>query len=222
MANVQLVIGGPYGGPGGKHWDDGGTHTTVRKLIVQFRSEDFFQPRHHGYSPQKYLVVKSLTIQSNVKQYGLYGVEEGTPFITPVVTGKIVGFFGRNAGYLDSIGVYVKPILVVGIVVGPFGTTAGQQWDDGKYNTVKELNIHFGSLINSIQVVYDIEGKPILGEKHGSDGGTLNMDRSASGQCLMVLWGPIHWLEGTDLSGCGFVTSVVVFSVFRCRSRWFC
>lgn len=54
-------------------------------------------------------MVRSLTLQSNRKAYGPYGVEEGTCF--SMNRGKIVGFHGRSGWYLDAIGVYSMPML---------------------------------------------------------------------------------------------------------------
>ncbi|XP_059650298.1 jacalin-related lectin 3-like [Cornus florida] len=81
-----------------------------------------------------YVVVKSLTLHNNIKQYGPYGKEEGCCFMTPLTAGKIVGFFGRVGERLDSIGVYIKPFQTTTPCVGPFGTTDGQQWDVGTYH----------------------------------------------------------------------------------------
>ncbi|XP_059638025.1 jacalin-related lectin 3-like [Cornus florida] len=204
---------GPFGGDGGKLWDDGTYNSMVRQIIinsgwnidsiqvdyVDIEGKSISGKRHggdggtahtvkldypgeylisisgyYGSNSSRSLVVKSLTLKSNIKQYGPYGKEEGTRFITPLAAGKIVGFFGREGDRLESIGVYIKPFQTV-IPVGPFGTTAGQEWDDGTYNTIRELIIHSGAVIDSIQVVYDdIEGKPISGEKHGTDGGQQN------------------------------------------------
>ncbi|XP_059638427.1 jacalin-related lectin 3-like [Cornus florida] len=97
----------------------------------------------------KYVILNSLTLHSNIKQYGSYGKDEGSYFITPSTIGKIVGFVGRSGG---------------------------EQWDDGTYTTVRELIIHSGWVIDSIQVVYnDKEGKPVWGKKHDNDGGQPNM-----------------------------------------------
>ncbi|XP_059630134.1 jacalin-related lectin 3-like [Cornus florida] len=114
-------------------------------------------------------VVTSITLQSNIRKYGPYGKEEGTRFTNPSTSSKIVGFFGRQGDVVDSIGVYIMPIPIQTIIpsVGPFGTTGGQKWDDETYNTIREISIHSGLLIDSIQVVYnDTKGQPVLGEKH--------------------------------------------------------
>ncbi|KAJ3696681.1 hypothetical protein LUZ61_000386 [Rhynchospora tenuis] len=52
-------------------------------------------------------VVRSLKFETNLGSFGPYGTEEGAPFELPII-GQIVGFHGRAAGFLDSLGVYVK------------------------------------------------------------------------------------------------------------------
>ncbi|XP_059650706.1 jacalin-related lectin 3-like [Cornus florida] len=200
MAKEQIVLSGPYGGGGGQQWDDG-TYSTIRELTIHSELEiisiqvvyddiegkpvELSYPTecilsisgHYGYNAKKYLIVKSLTIQSNMKQYGPYGKEEGTRFTTPVAAGKVVGLFGRSANLLDSIGVYLEPSHQIHATTpfGPFGGAGGQHWDDGIYSTVRELIIHSTTDIISIQVVYDdIEGNSISGKKHGGDDGTPN------------------------------------------------
>ncbi|KAK9668045.1 hypothetical protein RND81_13G031600 [Saponaria officinalis] len=54
--------------------------------------------------------VATLSIHTNLKQYGPYGREElvqnPSSFTSP--TGSVVGFFGRHSNYLESIGVYLQ------------------------------------------------------------------------------------------------------------------
>ncbi|XP_059627487.1 mannose/glucose-specific lectin-like [Cornus florida] len=154
---------------GEKHGTDGGQETKVK---LNYPTEYLVSISGYcGYFKNSYLVVKSITVQSNIKQYGPYGKEEGSRFITPLTAGKIVGFFGRVGERMDNIGVHIKPFQITIPSVGPFGTTSGKQWEDKIYSTIREIIIHSGWLIDSIQVVYDIEGRALLGEKHGTDGG---------------------------------------------------
>lgn len=55
-------------------------------------------------------LVRSLTLKSNKRTYGPFGVEEGTAFSFPMTGVKIVGFHGVAGWYLDAIGVHLKPI----------------------------------------------------------------------------------------------------------------
>ncbi|KAK9713944.1 hypothetical protein RND81_06G060000 [Saponaria officinalis] len=56
------------------------------------------------------VIVTSLCFESNMRKYGPFGVYKGTPFALAANTGKLVGFYGQSSSYLDSIGVYVKPL----------------------------------------------------------------------------------------------------------------
>ncbi|CAA3023289.1 jacalin-related lectin 19 [Olea europaea subsp. europaea] len=58
------------------------------------------------------------------------------------------------------------------IVVGPWGGNGGTNWDDGNYSGVREISLKYGRCIDSICVVYDKNGKPVSGEKHGGSGGS--------------------------------------------------
>lgn len=60
----------------------------------------------------------------------------------------------------------------VSIEVGQWGGNGGFYWDDGIYNGVREINLTYDHCIDSIHVVYDKNGKPVAGEKHGGVGGT--------------------------------------------------
>ncbi|KAI4325326.1 hypothetical protein MLD38_030737 [Melastoma candidum] len=58
------------------------------------------------------------------------------------------------------------------VEVGLWGGHGGSSWDDGYYDGVREIAIAFGHCIDSIQVVYDKNGKAIVAEKHGGVGGS--------------------------------------------------
>ncbi|KAI8529634.1 hypothetical protein RHMOL_Rhmol12G0240000 [Rhododendron molle] len=58
------------------------------------------------------------------------------------------------------------------IVVGPCGGKGGSYWDDGNYSGVREISLVYGLVIDSIRVVYDENGKPVLADKHGGTGGS--------------------------------------------------
>ncbi|KAG5523507.1 hypothetical protein RHGRI_035347 [Rhododendron griersonianum] len=60
--------------------------------------------------------------------------------------------------------------IVVG--VGPWGGNGGSYWDDGNYSGVREISLIYGLCIDSIRVVYDENGKPVLANKHGCTGGS--------------------------------------------------
>ncbi|KAK1434181.1 hypothetical protein QVD17_11100 [Tagetes erecta] len=56
--------------------------------------------------------------------------------------------------------------------LGPWGGNGGDEWDDGVHTGVKEIIVVYGWCIDSIQVTYDKNGKHVLAEKHGGNGGT--------------------------------------------------
>lgn len=81
---------------------------------VKLDYPDEFLTSIHGYygslNQWGTTFVRSLSLESNTKKYGPFGVEEGTYFSFPLTGGKIVGFHGRCGWYLDAIGVYLKPL----------------------------------------------------------------------------------------------------------------
>ncbi|XP_059638060.1 agglutinin-like [Cornus florida] len=89
------------------------------------------------------------------------------------------------------------------VALGPYGGSGGEKWDDGTYNTIRELVIYSGEEIYSIQVVYDdIEGKPVSKLRHGGNGGFPNM---------VKLDYPTEYL--VSISGCHSSVSPVVNSL---------
>ncbi|XP_077228321.1 jacalin-related lectin 19-like [Tasmannia lanceolata] len=58
------------------------------------------------------------------------------------------------------------------IKVGPWGGNGGSSWDDGSFNGIREITLVYDRCIDSIRVEYDKNGKNVLAEKHGGNGGT--------------------------------------------------
>ncbi|KAF6149776.1 hypothetical protein GIB67_017509 [Kingdonia uniflora] len=56
------------------------------------------------------IFILSLTLQTNKQKYGPFRTNQGTYFSLPTTGGMIVGFHGSSGWYLDSIGVYLKPL----------------------------------------------------------------------------------------------------------------
>ncbi|XP_059666850.1 mannose/glucose-specific lectin-like [Cornus florida] len=205
------VTVGPFGGKGGKSWDDG-IYTGIKQFIIysgqvidsiqieyDLNGQSKLSQKHGGEggvkntvkfdNPSEYLLsiwgycssdsalecVQSLAIETNKKTYGPFGTEKGKYFKFPLTSAKIVGFHGRSGIYLDCFGAYLEPISdpSQSISVGPFGGQGGDQWDDGKYSTVRQLIISYGSVIDSVQIEYDDNGKSKWSVKHGkSESGT--------------------------------------------------
>lgn len=123
-----------------------------------------------GYMDQwgpNYLV-RSLTFESNKGVHGPYGLQEGTYFSSPPNIGKIVGFYGRCALYLNCIGAYFAPAFHMEPIrkIGPYGGEGGSPWDDGRHTGLRQVFLSCGLVIDSICCVYD------TGEKSDQRGGS--------------------------------------------------
>lgn len=83
-------------------------------LQVKLDYPDEFLTSIHGYygslNQWGQNLVRSLSFESNKKNYGPFGVEKGTRFSVPMNGAKIVGFHGRCGSYIDAIGVYLKSL----------------------------------------------------------------------------------------------------------------
>ncbi|XP_051119334.1 jacalin-related lectin 19 [Andrographis paniculata] len=62
------------------------------------------------------------------------------------------------------------------IAVGPWGGNGGAYWDDGSYTGIREITLTYARCIDSINVVYDKNGKPVSTEKHGGVGGSITVE----------------------------------------------
>ena len=51
--------------------------------------------------------------------------------------------------------------------LGPWGGSGGDEWNDGYFRGVREIYVEHGEYILSITAVYDKEGRPFKGKKHG-------------------------------------------------------
>ncbi|WOK98586.1 hypothetical protein Cni_G07298 [Canna indica] len=104
--NGKPLLGEKHGGTGG--------NTTI-KIKLEYPQEylttvsGHYFPVVYGGSP----VIRSLTFKSNLRTFGPFGVQEGTPFTLPMDGGMIVGFSGRSGWYLDAIGWRLSPIRSV-------------------------------------------------------------------------------------------------------------
>ncbi|KAK6115796.1 hypothetical protein DH2020_008065 [Rehmannia glutinosa] len=94
-----------------KHGGSGGSK--VDKVRLEYPDEYLTSMHgHYGSLHERGLsIIRSLTFETNKRTYGPFGVQQGTYF-APKMHGKIVGFVGKSGWYLDSIGVYVEPLLL--------------------------------------------------------------------------------------------------------------
>lgn len=79
--------------------------------MLEFRDEHLVSI--HGYYSDirawgdPATVIRSLTLETNRRTYGPFGVEEGTKFSFPIMGTNVVGVYGRSGWYLDAIGLYL-------------------------------------------------------------------------------------------------------------------
>ncbi|TXG52226.1 hypothetical protein EZV62_021395 [Acer yangbiense] len=131
--------------------------------------------------------------------YGPFGYyTKGTSFVFPSKLGVINGFYGRagrGEGYVDAIGIFVKPfedlscicstqgqiitkvneVLNVDVPreAGPWGGNSGKPFDDGVFAAIKHVYVHVGDgLIHAIQFLYQTKdgSSSIMSKRHGGAG----------------------------------------------------
>ncbi|TVU51440.1 hypothetical protein EJB05_02871 [Eragrostis curvula] len=96
----QKRTAGPWGGPGGN------------PNTIQLASSEYVKEVSGTFGVYEGVnIINSLKLVTNVKTYGPFGRENGTPFSVPVQSGSgVAGFFARSGKYLDAIGVYVQSL----------------------------------------------------------------------------------------------------------------
>ncbi|XP_021847790.2 jacalin-related lectin 3-like [Spinacia oleracea] len=124
------------------------------------------------------VIVPSLFLETNMKIFGPFGIEQGAPFSLPGE--MLVGFHGWSSKYLDSIGVYMIRTTHVSRVLGiskkflsfgPWGGDGGMIFDDGNYTGVREVDLTRSGGLVSIRVCYEQNVNMIWENKHGGSGG---------------------------------------------------
>ncbi|RVW51917.1 Jacalin-related lectin 19 [Vitis vinifera] len=94
------------------------------------------------------------------------------------------------------------------------GGDGGSSWDDGSYSGVRGITIVYDRCIDWIRVVYDKNGKPVTGQKHGGVGGNKTAEIklqypeeiliSVSGHYCPVVHGGSPGRSGWYLDAIGF------------------
>ncbi|KAK1555206.1 hypothetical protein Q3G72_023347 [Acer saccharum] len=175
---------GPWGGPGGnQHWSFKAKHSEkfgggggkTEKVLLDWPGE--YLTSISGTCNIFYgnYVVQSLCFYTNQTKYGPFGYTSGSPFNFPMDDGVIIGFHGRgwpSFGYVDAIGVYVKPVenLFRGSIQGVlsitnkessynwenptkiylWGGNGGKEWNYQPNDAIIEIKVHHGKFIDSI------------------------------------------------------------------------
>ncbi|XP_018821063.2 jacalin-related lectin 3 isoform X1 [Juglans regia] len=94
----------------GRHGGNGGDRTNKIKLDYPDEFLTSIHGHYGGLNDWGPVFIRSLTLESNKKTYGPFGIETGTYFSFAMTGGKIVGFHGKSNWYLDAIGAYLRPI----------------------------------------------------------------------------------------------------------------
>ncbi|KAL5203031.1 hypothetical protein ABZP36_013983 [Zizania latifolia] len=110
MVKEPVPMGpGPWGGEGGRPWDDG-VYTGVKQIKLDYPHEVLtcvygYYNTNREEGPR---VLRSITFISNRGKYGPFGEEVGAYFSSAKTEGKVVGFHGRSGQHLDAIGVHMQ------------------------------------------------------------------------------------------------------------------
>ncbi|KAL5822303.1 hypothetical protein ACOSQ3_020211 [Xanthoceras sorbifolium] len=159
------------------------------------------------------------------------GHETSIPFVFSRKDQPIVGFFGREANFIDAIGVYYKDPLKPtvpskvkdGITmamdlpreVGPWGGNKGTPWDYGIFGGLNQIYVHVGNeVIHAIQCGYqNRDGKPVLSKLQGGGGAStihkIELDRHCS--CDEYLIGITGFYGAVDRNCCQEVVRSISF-----------
>ncbi|XP_038898648.1 jacalin-related lectin 3-like isoform X2 [Benincasa hispida] len=174
-----------------KHGDTNGSSKS--EVVLQFPDE-YFVSIHGYYSHIQVLentatVIRSLTLETNTRTYGPFGVEDGTKFLFPIMETDIVGVYGRSSVWLDAIGLYLGTTQNMKVEPEPmaapapqiqmehsklrqYGGEGGDAWED-KFQTMRRFVVRHGLWIDSIQIQYeDDNGNLVWSNQHGGDGGS--------------------------------------------------
>ncbi|GAV83453.1 Jacalin domain-containing protein, partial [Cephalotus follicularis] len=102
------------------------------------------------------LVITSLSFETNLTTHGPFGSLSGTSFSIPMEGSVVVGFHGTSGHYLDSLGIYITPVihfysaLKGSVSFGPWGGPGGDPWSFKASNGINEIVVRHGGTINSI------------------------------------------------------------------------
>ncbi|KAF5817894.1 putative jacalin-like lectin domain-containing protein [Helianthus annuus] len=105
---------GPWGAGGGKPWDDGASQLS-NKYVNLDENDEFLTGVSGFYGPVKRYngleAIRSISFHTNKRIHGPYGEERGAGHVyysSTASPGKIVGFHGRDIGFLSAIGVHME------------------------------------------------------------------------------------------------------------------
>lgn len=110
--------------------------------------------------------IQGIQFKTNIKTSEQIGYDNGKKFILAANGKKIIGFHGYAEKNLISLGAYftTSPFTKVAC---EGGTTVHELWDDGAFQGVRKVYVHYEkNYVWCLRVVYDYEGKATMLE-HG-------------------------------------------------------
>ena len=175
VSTIQLTYRSPDGAS-----MDGPTHGTAKdnkvdlrfddyEVVIQVRGDTYYdQELQHPSNVVQQLSFKTLKHDGTTKIYGPYPGNAGQPFnYTFVITGELMGLYGRSGWFLDSLGFYYSLQRTE-----LFGGNGGVAFDVNSIisniSGIKTLKVQSSYKIDAIEVTYfDTLRKPLETPNHG-------------------------------------------------------
>lgn len=179
------------------------------QIALQHPGEYLVQVKGSVHSFDGHLIIESLEFVTNRRSYGPYGALKPQGLVRSTQrNGKIVGFFGRSAWYVDQLGVVVSvPSKKEDALIcqGPWGGAGGIPFTDGR-GEISELVVRFSKTqVISVVVTYEVSGSKYSSQPHGgADGGETKKVRIL---CMGTVGIRMAWLclaVGRMVSGIAF------------------
>uniref|UniRef100_A0A1J3H712 Jacalin-related lectin 16 n=1 Tax=Noccaea caerulescens TaxID=107243 RepID=A0A1J3H712_NOCCA len=120
-----------------------------------------------GFYDEDSNVIQGLQFKTNMNTSDMMGYDDGKRFLLATNGKKIIGFHGYADKHLNSLGAYF--ITLPPIKLESQGRRDGCIWDDGAFEGVKKVYVHYEkSLINYIGFDYDNGGGKVKTSMHGA------------------------------------------------------
>uniref|UniRef100_A0A1J3E138 Jacalin-related lectin 16 n=1 Tax=Noccaea caerulescens TaxID=107243 RepID=A0A1J3E138_NOCCA len=120
-----------------------------------------------GFYDEDSNVIQGLQFKTNMNTSDMMGYDDGKRFLLATNGKKIIGFHGYADKHLNSLGAYF--ITLPPIKLESQGRRDGCIWDDGAFEGVKKVYVHYEkSLINYIGFDYDNGGGKVKKSMHGA------------------------------------------------------
>lgn len=83
---------------------------SLQAITLDYPNECVRSISGHTGPFEDYTCIRSLTLRTNKRSFGPFGIEEGTPFSIEANNSKLVGFFGCSSIYLHSISAHIETL----------------------------------------------------------------------------------------------------------------